>query len=309
MNKFILKFKLLLIILILSITSYINAQTIILDVENDVLVNEDYDYTHGTIITYIGNPIFPKSIFDFIMKEEVYSIQHSIFQFIYTPEHIDVAELQPNDRPWAGWSGYQNLSSYQNDKRNIKLGYQIGIIGPYSYSENSQKTIHEWIDSTEPLGWANQIDTHLALNVLGEYQYRLVDRKNYDLTGSTYSLLGTSHVLGGVSLLNRIGWNIPDGFDDISAEPIPRGTRGFFNKASIYLLGGVDSRYIAYNALFDEADEYNIEKKNFVTDMSLGMGFRYSNLRLIYKYVWRTKEFDGDEKIKAFGTISISWDF
>jgi len=298
--------KKIVLALVLSIISYIQAQTIILDLENDVFAHEDFDYTHGTIITYIGNPIFPKSIFDFIMDEEVDSIQHSIFQFIYTPQEIDVEELQPNDRPWAGWLGYQNLASYQKDKRNIKLGYQIGVIGPNALSDQSQTKIHEWIDATTPLGWKHQIDNRIAINLLGEYQYKLYDNKNMDVIGSVYSLTGSSHVLAGTSLLTRIGWNIPDGFEDITAEPIPRGIH---DKLSLYFLGGVDGRYVAYNATLDKADDYDIDKRPFVADMSMGIGFRYDQFSLIYKYVWRTREFDEEKNIKPFGTISISWNF
>lgn len=293
-------------IIILFLFSKLSAQTIILDVENDVFSDSDYDYTHGTMITYIGNPIFPKSLFDSLMNEEVHFVEHSIFQFIYTPKKIDKKELQPEDRPWAGWSGYQYVANYRKNRRNIRMGFQLGVVGPYSFAQQSQETVHEIIDSTAPLGWDNQVGHHLAINGILGYQYKFLDNRYYDLSGSLYSLFGTSHVITGSNIMGRIGYNVPDSFGSSPSEPV---SRNFEEHFSFYLLGGLDGRFVPYNATLDDIEGYDINTKDFVGDMSLGFGMRYRDFKITYQHVWRTREFERERKIKPFGVVSFSYSF
>ena len=38
------------------------------------------------------------------------------------------------------------------------VGVAVGVVGEWSFAEDSQKAVHEIIDSEEPLGWDTQTD-------------------------------------------------------------------------------------------------------------------------------------------------------
>jgi hypothetical protein len=124
-------------------------------------------------------------------------------QSIYTPERLDVAEAQPQDRPWAGWLyGGVGLTSFSGNRQQA-LGLKIGVTGPASLAEKTQKGAHCCLGSSkEPLGWDNQLRPRLGvqLNYLSTH-YHFVDGP-VGLQSSWGGALGNirTYVRGGLAL-------------------------------------------------------------------------------------------------------------
>lgn len=87
-------------------------------------------------------------------------------QNIYTPRRVDVAEPQLKDRPWAGWLyGGVGLTSFSADRQQV-LGLKVGVTGPASLAESTQKGAHCCLGSSkEPLGWNNQLRPRLGVQL------------------------------------------------------------------------------------------------------------------------------------------------
>lgn len=87
-------------------------------------------------------------------------------QNIYTPRHVDVAAPQLQDRPWAGWlyTGI-GLNTVSGNREQL-LGLKLGVTGPASLAENTQKAAHCCLGSSkEPLGWDNQLRPRLGVQL------------------------------------------------------------------------------------------------------------------------------------------------
>jgi hypothetical protein len=146
-------------------------------------------------------------------------------QIITTPEDISNPEPQPGDFPWAGALGWAE-SWYAFDNRRLNA-FQIyaGILGPYSFAEEFQTWIHDWINADEPLGWHNQLHTEPLLNLNYTYKRKLLSHGRYksgfatDLGVGGDAALGNFMTFARASLEWRIGWRLPEGFVHTADPP------------------------------------------------------------------------------------------
>lgn len=148
--------------------------------ENDLFFGTDQYYTDGVQIQRKDRVAAPGPKLDFSLLtgckalgcgESAYrETRDKLGQLMYTPMHIDIARPQPYDRPWAGLlyytRDYEYVEAGERSRTNFSL--QMGIIGPHSMVEGTQKWIHKTFDGTPPEGWDNQIETELGLMAMVE---------------------------------------------------------------------------------------------------------------------------------------------
>ncbi|MDL1968686.1 MAG: lipid A deacylase LpxR family protein [Deltaproteobacteria bacterium] len=102
------------------------------------------------------------------------TISISIGQNIYTPENIIQSDLIQYDRPYAGITYFAIGFHSKNNCRMDTLEFDLGIVCRYSYAEDCQKVIHEWINSTAPKDWYNQLKDEPVLNIFYGRKWKLV---------------------------------------------------------------------------------------------------------------------------------------
>ena len=81
---------------------------------------------------------------------------------------------------------------------------------------------------------------------------------------------------------------------------------------SWFLFAGTEGRLVGRNIFLDGntfSDSPRVSKKYFVGDASAGLALTYGDYRITYSYNVRSKEFDGQGKPSAFGSISLSTKF
>lgn len=170
------------------------------------------------------------------------TVRFGIGQTIFTPHDIIRPEMQPNDRPYAGWLfgsfgwGAMYAPSRMDSTRifsSVQLSTEliVGVTGPKSFARNTQSLAHwTWsAGSGQPQGWDNQLGTMVHANLVSSWAARPkyfelcgwggwgrsctgeFDEKRWlDLTPRTEIALGTlmTRVSGGGML--RAGWRFPD---------------------------------------------------------------------------------------------------
>jgi hypothetical protein len=154
-------------------------------------------------------------------------------QIIQTPAAIDDPDPQPEDVPWAGVLGFaSSWSSYDNDRFGA-LQLFVGCMGPCSGAEQVQRFVHLdlGIGDLPPLGWENQLDDELLVNLNYALRYKLAapapDRYRSgrfagDLSIGGQAALGNYYTFGEVQVELRFGWGLPLGFTH-TADPAGRG--------------------------------------------------------------------------------------
>jgi len=293
--------RLVLILAILVMGCYAVADSVEVAMENDIVAKTDQHYTHGTRITYsypVESSLFP---------DKKSSRSWVLGQYMYTPRNIRAEEMVIGDRPYAGWLyGAFDVSFYDDDSMDF-VELAVGVTGSWSGGEETQTWFHEQFDATKPMGWDNQVDERVGVNLT--YMKKLKWKFNYsDAILKFNATAGNIQTHAGFGLTYRFGYNIPDNFGVVRMEPTSRNLDSF----GIYGIAGVSERFIAYNYFLegnDVEETYDIQMNPWIYEMSLGFGVRCKSFDAIYLYNIRSKEFKEQDDSSKFGTIALSWSY
>lgn len=286
------------LILLLHITTL--AGSITAEFENDLFAHTDYNYTNGVRVTYTTAPSLQRF---FLLPHPPTSESHSWFQWMYTPRDIENPDPQLDDRPWAGMVGYTYTIMTQHGRSFWEAGLQTGIIGPSAYTKETQTIVHRVFSSRHPVGWHNQLSDYPVVNALYSYKYKAIDTNTFDTIVGIRGVAGSSLVYAGTDIQTRLGINIPNDYGRRRNEPVPFVVS---RPSSFYLLTHLDGRAIAYNHTIDGARDHDISREIFVLDTTIGIGADFRNWSLVLSHTWRTKEFDTQDTVHRFGTVSVT---
>ena len=280
--------------------------------ENDVFAipHTDHYYTQGLEIQYVGDAVKDGNT----ISRKMYGIRN----LMYTPTDIENPAPQPWDRPWAGLTA-GTYSEWELKKGEFTTKqWVLGVVGPWSQSEQIQTWFHGLIGSAKPMGWANQIPNEPILNYTWNRYNTVWSVGNgwaVDLTSRYGYSVGTAFDNAEGGFIGRAGWNLPQDFGMVPIEPT-LSLSDFFDRFSLYLSAETLGRGVLHNvtlggSLFQDGPYQ--ELKPFVADNRIGasLGIRdifgtRTCLDLSYSLVFRSREFYGQEMNMEYGSIGIS---
>ncbi|WP_299983380.1 lipid A deacylase LpxR family protein [Desulfobacula sp.] len=308
--------------------------------ENDLFADTDYGYTNGVKLSWISPDLTGYARSDslpdwslpvirrlpFINEQGLQrNVGLSIGQNMYTPGDISIDDLIEDDRPYAGWTYFGIGLHSKNERRLDSMEIQLGIVGPYSFAEHTQKLVHKLRGCQTPNGWDNQIKNEPGLAVVYERKWRSFYSRGgglgLDLIPRLGGALGNVYTYANAGIEARIGWNIPRDFGTSLIRPAgdsnaPLNTRdprlSGSQDFSLYVFTMVDGRAVLRNIFLDGntfTDSHNVDKKYFVGDVGLGVGLIIDRFKLCYTHVLQTKEFKGQEDNQTFGSITLAFTY
>ena len=290
--------------------------------ENDLFTGTDSNYTNGVKYVLISPDLSPKAkkmgkiprdVLRYIHKipfikntppQTSHKVEFAFGQNMYTPADISIHELIENDRPYAGWTYFatayhhkSNLSEQRSVMDTVEL--QLGMIGPVSLAEESQKFIHRLRDIGMPEGWDNQLSNEPGLVIAWErkWLFHPVERGfGWDTIFHSGFTLGnvSTYVNGGMEF--RLGWNIPRTFGVSLIRPGGSTRMNQSQHPGIYFLGAADGRWVARDIFLDGntfTDSHSVDKKPWVADFAFGVAVNYNRFMLTLTQVLRTRKFEG----------------
>ena len=306
--------------------------------ENDLFTGTDSNYTNGVKYVLISPDLspsaakmggIPKGVLDYIHKvpfirnsppQTSHKVEFAFGQNMFTPSDISDTELIQWDRPYAGWT---YLATSYHQKSDITPQYavmdtvelQLGIVGPTSLAEESQKLIHRLRHLQMPNGWDHQLSNEPGVVMAWErkWLYHPVSSGlGWDTIFHTGFNLGnvSTFINGGMEF--RFGWNIPRSFGVSLIRPAG-STRMSMSKApGIYLLAAVDGRYVVRDIFLDGntfTHSHHVDKEPLVADLAVGVAFNWHRFMLTLTQVLETREFENQPDDHAYGAIAVSWFF
>ena len=309
-------------LLLLGVALNARAESFEIAFENDLFADTDQSYTHGSLLTLYqdGLPSCMKwtadsDVLDFLLAGKPDSMSHSIGQWIYTPEDKESVPPPADDRPYAGVLFYEGTLYSQKHKDEddsdsmTALGLQLGLVGPHSYAEQAQKEVHKLTNDPFPKGWDYQLDDEPILNLVWQKYNRLLDYNWFDFTSHYGGAFGNANIYANGGATARLGFNLPDGFNRVSFEPMPRGLSGM---DSVFLQATVDGRIVGRNITLDgntfDDQSPSVDKETFVADMGYGLGVRIFELNFSFMYFHRTGEYEGEDS-HDYGRVSMMFDW
>src|SRR5688572_23143184 len=238
-------------------------------IDNDLFAgdNKDRDYTGGMSITISGerardgllslDPLLRRldNLSDDNQEADVYYARQ-IGLLAFTPGNTLVAEVQPDDRPYASLLFLSNgrVRVDADDRGAWTSSLTIGVLG-LSVSESLHSAVHELVGSERPRGYDHQISaggeptaryTLARQNLWIADPSGLVDVKT-TVQGSVGFLTETS---ASISLragrFNSPWWGFAPELTDYMAAPVP--SESYRGGRELYVFAGARVKARAYNA-------------------------------------------------------------
>jgi lipid A 3-O-deacylase len=253
-------------------------------------------------------------------NKQQYSISYGLSQSMFTPSDISEPELIENDRPYAGtllW--HTKIRQFSNNRAN-SLGLTLGIAGPASLAEQSQTIIHGAIGATTPEGWDNQINNELVFRIDAEhierfYDYKFSDTISFDT--SSYSEAGIGNLRSdiGTGLTLRIG-NLLDetyaSINPINSQPTSVLTSKVGKQFYWQLFTSVYGSYVFNDITLNGntfSDSHSIEMINEQALISAGLYVMYHQWGMAFSTHSGTEQFEGQQGVSKYGSITISYQY
>lgn len=210
-----------------------------IEYDNDLLVNSDNKFTNGFSVQWhsdvatswdgVGVPRWMKfgRHLPAMQSSNLYNrVGLAIGQNMQTPNDLAASHVIVDDVPYAGTLGFEmNWIAFDDDTFG---GYAliVGVVGPASGAEATQKAIHKMIGAEKPMGWDNQIPDEPAVNFNGMFKKKIFRTEVKGHLSADVALnadfgLGTAMTFGEVAGEIRAGWNVPFGFTFVP-DPIGR---------------------------------------------------------------------------------------
>lgn len=256
--------------------------------ENDIFApaNNDRGFTHGSYIGY-----------------ELNGISYFLSQNIYTPEDISDPTPPANQRPYAGLLLIGGTKYNRIESVIVSRTFAMGVLGPNSMSEESQKTIHEWIGSQEPMGWDNQLPNEFVVQTRFEVGREFSPYKYLHLYPYVKTSLGSVVIDGGAGGRIYLG----SGKQTVDERIVVENERGWYGN----LFVGAEIKGVAFNATiegnaFTETD-LGVGKESAVAEGIAGLEFGKDYYSLGYSLVLRTNEYKDQPNTTHFGVVRIGF--
>jgi lipid A 3-O-deacylase len=308
--------------------------TLDIQFENDFFGGgTDRHFTHGTRVECVTRPI--QWITDLADKLPWFSSERakndpkealrgrasiSLGQNMYTPENTSTTSLVANDRPYAGWLYLGvGLAANQGSERYDKMELEAGMVGPASMAEQVQTFWHSSLGLPVPQGWDHQLHNEPGVVLYYEQARRLGKGRigcgmKVDAVPHFGGALGNVYTYAAAGFTLRLGSNLDDDFGPPRIRPSLPGS-GFYqpeNGLNWYLFAGMEGRAVLRNIFLDGntfTDSHSVDKKPLVGDLQAGFVFQWSRFRFSYTQIFRTKEFDGQDRGDLFGSVTLSYHF
>lgn len=316
-------------------------QTFFIYFENDIFNGTDRHYTNALKLTWLSSDLteydedtrLPRWGLPLLRKLPLINrpgfqrnVGLSLGQNIYTPEDITRRDLIKEDRPYAGWT-YLSLTFHVKNTTQMDM-YEatLGIVGPSSLAKETQRNVHRWIDSKEPKGWDHQLKNEPGLIIGWQRSWRLFSSGigsgfGFDFIPRLGAVAGNVSTFANIGGEIRFGYHLPFDFGTSfiragsgieapadSMDPRLRRRENF----GIHLFFDLDGRAVARNIFLDGntwKESHSVDRKRLVADMAAGLSILYKHIKLSYAHVYRTKEFDGQDKAQSFGSVTLSITF
>jgi lipid A 3-O-deacylase len=289
-------------------TTEIGIQT-----DNDSYLGQGSDryYTDGIFIYYRQA----------LKVENSSDLQNKVLGFevgqkIYNPQSGYVPSAQYVDRPFAGYLYVgSTLNFLYKNESNLKLGVQLGVVGPDAQGEPVQTFVHRTFGFYTPGGWQYQIKNDPELNLSAEYNKLLARGSWIDVSLASYVNLGNGFTGAGIGPMVRLG-SFNQLFNSVSTqstairnnsvEPLHKNELFFYYKPQI--------NYVAYDATIQgglleshndpNSEEITLDKEPFIFSQRVGVAFTTRRFTFDIAAIFHTQEVKEMNLSEQWGTVT-----
>jgi hypothetical protein len=240
-----------------------------------------------------------------------------------TPDDIELRHPKKGDLSYAGLLFYNDSFIHVYDDHADRIGVTIGVVGPSSGAEWSQKNVHEVIGSDRPAGWPEQIKDEIVFQFsrARSWQGWVSDSGRHDILYGIDAAVGTLSSYAGASVMYRYGSGLK-GTGATTMLTAGRTSNPLAIDKGWFLFLGARPNYLA-NMIFldgntfrsmDNIDADEIDYDNEQLGVTAGVAFGWKDV----SFTWAVNDMnvisdsdDDDSKAQdeysEYGTFTIAW--
>jgi lipid A 3-O-deacylase len=291
--------------------------------ENDIFYNSDHDYTNGVLLAYTTAPddtpdwaVRWARWLPFFNQDGEVRTRYALGQDIFTPSDLGAKDPPLTQRPYAGFL-YGAFGLADDTGTNLdQLQITLGVVGPASLAEETQKFVHAILNDRDPMGWSTQLRDEPGLIIQYERSIKLIPPQSvlgliFDAEPHYGIAIGNVYDYVNAGAMARIGFNLPKDYGPLRIDPSLPGS-GYFEPTGglgAYIFAGVDGRAIARNLFLDGnsfEQSRSVDKLNLVGDLEMGAAVTFRAFQLSFTHVIRTREYATQKAADQFGAVNLS---
>jgi len=250
------KLKIYKLFLLLFITLPIYADSILVNIENDIINGTDQHLTNSFNLSYMSD--LNNTHYEYFSLQ----LNHDI----YTPINVESENIEDYDIPYAGHLALEFLLYKVYPQYFYSFGISLGTIGKYAIAKEVQTEVHSLFDNTAPKGWDNQIGDKFTFGASALFAYKTPKKEflfnDIEFNTHAYLNIGNYQRTASIGSLIRYGDDYPDNFEVIdqnSASQLNLPEK--FIDFSWSISAGIVFEYNDYIYILDEyKEQYNINR-------------------------------------------------
>jgi lipid A 3-O-deacylase len=293
--------------------------------ENDSFANEDRDYTNGIRVAMLSSeehmPVVVQNIARMLplASDGHKRIGVALGQSMFAPDDISRRIPLVTEHPYAGWlyGSVGMVSDTGTTLDNVML--TLGVVGPMSMAEQTQKFVHHVVDSEQPQGWDSQLRNEMGVVLTYERKWRgLYEASPFgvgvDVTPLVGVNLGNVNTDASVGATFRLGYDLPADYGPPRIRPSLPGSDFFLPSKELggYIFTTVGEQAVVRNIFLDGNtfhDSAHVNKETWVGSVQVGAAMTYGMTRLSYTQVFMSKEYATQDHAAEFGVVTLSHRF
>ena len=301
-------------------------------IENDRATGSDNNYTNGLGLAWVsgavdaGNDGFVGrwtrmwSFLPFVADEGYRSYASwSLAQEINTPDEIR------RTRAWTTSPTRESCTSTASSTRKQDWTHawqlRLGVVGPASQADDTQREFHRVIGADKPRGWHTQLPNEPIVNV--SYTVAHLAAAGHAGRSAQWRVvpvatagLGNYFTGAGLGVYGEVGWNLVDalGITALRSGLNTASTVGVGpqDRWSVSLSGGVGGYGVAHYLPLDGTmfrNSRSVDTKPLIGMATFGITVRNRGFVFFFGRTYFSESFDTERQKPEFGTLSLSWYF
>ncbi|NVJ61916.1 MAG: lipid A deacylase LpxR family protein [Gammaproteobacteria bacterium] len=294
-----------------------------LTLDNDIFIGSDSGYTNGLYLSFYESSNTNKLEMPVLTRWMKSSLKEAnprlsynattFGQVIVTPSNIEDPTPNPNDIPYAGLAFLHQVGIQDYGVVADKASVTLGIVGPSSGAESTQKYIHEITGSQQPKGWDYQVKDEIVFQVARGRAWKIwaSENEHFDIVSGGDIKLGTLESSINVGSVIRYGRYMADTYSSVLLND-DRTTNPININNGWYFYAGVSANYIGNLIYLDgntfrESPSIGYDRLQFNGQFGLTYAFDGFSISLARNNIDLKKDNKSLARLKEYGSMTFLW--
>lgn len=291
--------------------------------ENDVVAGKDGGgYTNGIYFS-LGQrndpgegvtkpPLLTLPLAWMVDDDPTYAYKlHSIGQAMVTPEDITKEIPDPADAPYAGLLYLRSTYVVVKNDFADHVAMLVGIVGPSSGAEQTQKFVHKVVGSDQPKGWDYQLDDKFVWQIqrTAVWRFSTRDSSPFDAVLLADIAGGNLESRGGAGLFLRAGEGLARNYSTMGFLSSRISTPVAVSDGWYVYIGGT-ANYV-HNQILVDGNEFGTSAskglENYQYSFMGGVTYAWDRTTICFSFQSDTDPSESRTARKNFGAITLAW--